>query len=105
MKSMELAKGTTENSWFYYNKPQEQIYCELEWLKILETNILENSLKENMNNSQECKNCRKLFMKMVLNIGLKIIQNQPLAISHFDKISYNIEDKSNIKEEKLVEDE
>ncbi|WP_017414267.1 hypothetical protein [Clostridium tunisiense] len=105
MKNIELAKGTTENSWFYYNKPQEQIYCELEWLKILETNILENSIKENMSNNEECKNCRKLFVKMVLNIGLKIIQNQPLAISHFDKINYKIEDKSNIKEEKLVEDE
>lgn len=80
LKKSGLKKESTEYSWFYYNKPQDPIYCELQWVKILETNTLSNLYKKNESNYEKHKDLEKLLIKMALHIGLKVLQNQSVYL-------------------------
>ncbi|GAA0726520.1 hypothetical protein GCM10008905_23210 [Clostridium malenominatum] len=77
-KNMQC-KDTREDSWIYYNKPYEPVYCELEDANILETDILnkQNSLS---NITSEERTFRELVEKMVIFLRIKVLQNQQIFI-------------------------
>ncbi|MEG0773503.1 hypothetical protein [Clostridium sp.] len=70
----------TENSWVYYNKPDERIYCELEDIKIMETDTF-NTEGDDTKDLQREHQFRNLVIKMVIQIGLKVFQKQSINIS------------------------
>lgn len=82
LKSIGLNKEVKEQSWVYYNKPEDKVYCELDWVKILETNIIDilGNKNEVVRKNQLGE---KVIMKMALHIGLKVLQNQSVFISNF----------------------
>lgn len=75
----KLSKDQKEDSWFHYSKHYEPVFCELEYAKILETDIfnqecvLPNTLP-NGNPFQE------FTEKMVIYMRLKVLQNQQVFI-------------------------
>ncbi|QGU94922.1 hypothetical protein GOM49_07250 [Clostridium bovifaecis] len=68
-----------EDSWVHFNKYHEPIFCELEWVKVLESDIY--------NRNRACaegfteENCfRRFTEKMVIYLGIKVLQNQQVCI-------------------------
>lgn len=74
-----FGKDNKEDSWFHYSKLSEPVYCELEYAKIMETDIYDpkypipNTIKDE-------KPFKELIEKMVIFIRLKVLQNQPVFI-------------------------
>ncbi|MBU5592247.1 hypothetical protein KQI89_10780 [Clostridium sp. MSJ-4] len=78
-----LCKNNKEDSWIHYSKLYEPVYCELQYAKILETDILDK--KDHSTKSlQKDKDSKKILEKMVIVIRLKVIQNQQVFIPEFD---------------------
>lgn len=69
-----------EQSWVHYNKPYEKVYCDIDYIKIMETDFLnaeDCTLKDIVKKEQ----CTKLTIKMVVYIGLKVLQKQAVSLS------------------------
>lgn len=97
LKSIGLNKEVKEQSWVYYNKPEEKVYCELDWVKILETNIID-ILGSKDEVVKKNKLGEKIIMKMALHIGLKVLQNQSVFFSNLGEcIALNKENISSNK--------
>jgi hypothetical protein len=75
-----LCPDNGEDSWVHFNKFFEPVFCELEWAKILETDIF----NRNIRNAAEPFTKEKLFQnfteKMVVYVGIKVLQNQQVFI-------------------------
>lgn len=74
-----LGKDNKEDSWIHYSKLYEPVYCELEYAKILETDILNKQCVDHNDISKE-KTFNELVEKMVIFIRLKVLQNQQVFI-------------------------
>lgn len=74
-----LSKNQREDSWVHYSKLYEPVYCELEYAKILETDIL-NKQYTLTNNLSDEKPFQELLEKMVIYVRLKVLQNQQVCI-------------------------
>ncbi|MCM8711967.1 hypothetical protein M2651_13255 [Clostridium sp. SYSU_GA19001] len=74
-----LGKDQKEESWIHFSKLCEPVFCELEYVKILETDILSEkcSLPNTLPNE---KPLQELTEKMVIYIRLKVLQNQHIFI-------------------------
>ncbi|WP_192812647.1 CsxC family protein [Clostridium tunisiense] len=91
-----VCKDEGEDNWIHYNQYFEPIFCEVEWTKILETDIF--------NRNNECLtefsavNCFTNFIeKMVVYIDLKVLQTQQVFIPEPDcevKVEKHYEDKN-----------
>jgi hypothetical protein len=98
-----LSKDQREDSWVYYNKLYEPVYCELEYAKILETDILDRQYPL-QNFSYDEKSFQNITEKMVIYIRLKVLQNQQVCIpephgnvSVIETYPPNYKDKKNIQ--------
>jgi hypothetical protein len=69
----------TESSCTYYSKPYERIYNELEYIKIMETEISNKNINSKALEKQEHHN--QLRLKIVIHIGLKVLQKQCVNMS------------------------
>ena len=74
-----LSKDQREDSWVHYSKLHEPVYCELEYAKILETDLL-NRESPLSNTLSDEKPFQELIEKMVIYIRLKVLQNQSVCI-------------------------
>lgn len=74
-----LGKNDKEDSWIHFSKLYEPVYCELEYAKIMETDILNEQCSYGDKLSQG-KVFRKFVDKMVIFIRLKVLQNQQVFI-------------------------
>lgn len=74
-----LGKDHKEDSWIHYSKFYEPVYCELEYAKILETDIQRKECPTMETVSKE-KAFRELLEKMVIYVRLKVLQNQQVYI-------------------------
>jgi hypothetical protein len=74
-----MNKNQKEDSWIHYSKLYEPVYCELEYAKILETEIFNQTAPMNKTLPEE-KAFNELEEKMVIFIRLKILQNQQVFI-------------------------
>lgn len=74
-----LGKDQKEDSWFHYSKLYEPIFCELEYAKIMETDIFAQqcTLPNTLPNE---KPFQQLTEKMVIYMRLKVLQNQQVFI-------------------------
>ncbi|MCM8711966.1 hypothetical protein M2651_13250 [Clostridium sp. SYSU_GA19001] len=74
-----LCLDNREDSWKHFNKPQEPVFCELEWFKILESDIYNRNLQCAQPFTTE--NCfRRFTEKMVIYVGIKVLQKQQVYI-------------------------
>lgn len=72
-----------EDSWIHFNKFQEPIFCELEWAKILETDIFDRNI--NCGGNFTTERCFQEFTeKMVVLVRIKVLQNQQVFIPEPD---------------------
>lgn len=70
---------TGEDSWMHFNDYYEPIFCEVEWTKILETDIYNRNIETDGNFSNE--NLFQDFVeKMVVYIRLKVLQTQQVFV-------------------------
>lgn len=74
-----LGKDNKEDSWFHYCKLSEPVYCELEYAKIMETDIY-NQKYTIPNTIKDEKPFKELIEKMVIYIRLKVLQKQAVFI-------------------------
>jgi hypothetical protein len=74
-----LSKDQKEDSWIHYSKLYEPVYCELEYAKILETDILDREFNLQDTLIEETA-FQELNEKMVIYIRLKVLQNQQVCI-------------------------
>ena len=81
-KSM-LCEDRKEESWKHFNNYYEQIFCELEWAEILETDIFhrDNRCAEDFS---RLKCFRNITEKMVVYVRIKLLQNQQVYIGEPD---------------------
>jgi hypothetical protein len=75
----KMGKDLKEDSWIHYSKFYEPVYCELEYAKILETDIHKKECSTQDTVSKE-KTFRELVEKMVIYVRLKVLQNQQVYI-------------------------
>lgn len=74
-----LCQDTGEDSWTHFNKYYEPVFCELEWSKILESDIYQrNRLCAEGFTDENC--FRRFTEKMVVYIVIKVLQNQQVCI-------------------------
>lgn len=78
-KMVNIDEG--EDSWLHFEKPQEPIFCELEWTKILETDIFDRDMKHGTEPFAREELFQDFTEKMVIFIKLKILQNRNVYIS------------------------
>lgn len=78
-----LGIDTKEESWVHYSKFEEKVFCELEAVKIAETDIFnkEENKKESI---LEKEGFNEILEKMVINIKLKVLQKQKVFIPGYD---------------------
>ncbi|NRZ98884.1 CsxC family protein [Clostridium tetanomorphum] len=74
-----MCKDSKEDSWIHYNKLYEPVYCELEYAKILETDILDRKCRFDNKDTNE-KTFQEIIEKMVVFIRLKVLQKQQIYI-------------------------
>ncbi|GAA0726514.1 hypothetical protein GCM10008905_23200 [Clostridium malenominatum] len=74
-----LCEDNREQSWLHFNKAHEPIFCELEWAKILETEIFDRDIECAERFTRE--DCFQDFVeKMVIYLQIKVLQNQQVFI-------------------------
>jgi len=74
-----MCDDVNEDSWVHFNKPFEPIFCELEWSKILETDILDRDI--NCAAPFTTERCfQNITEKMVVYIRVKVLQKQQVCI-------------------------
>jgi len=100
-----LGKDQQEESWIHYNKLYEPIYCELEYARILETDIINGSYHHSTDSHHEKGIC-EVVEKMVIFIRLKVLQNQQICIPEPDGdvtiVEKSKEDTQYIKDRKYT---
>jgi hypothetical protein len=79
-KSM-LCPNNKEDSWIHFDKFSEPISCELEWTKILETDIFDRNIRHDAEPFTKEKLFQEITEKMVVYVGIKVLQNQQVYIA------------------------
>jgi hypothetical protein len=72
-----------EDSWIHFNKYYEPVFCELEWSKILESDIYDRC-KNDLQPYSYDKLFQRFTEKMVIYLGIKVLQNQQVYIPEPD---------------------
>lgn len=75
-----IKKKDIELSRVHYSKPYEKVYCDIDYIKIMETdfrNDEECTLKKKIKKEE----CTELTIKMVIYIGLRVLQKQVVNLS------------------------
>jgi hypothetical protein len=78
-----LGIDTKEDSWIHWSKFEEEVFCELEAAKIIETDIYNKHAAKNDTFKDE-KGFNEIEEKMVVKIKLKVLQNQKVFIPHYE---------------------
>jgi hypothetical protein len=78
-KSM-LCTDDKEDSWTHFEKPFEPIFCELEWAKILETDIYDRKIKGGAEPFTKENLFQDFTEKMVVYVRIKVLQNRSVYI-------------------------
>lgn len=78
-----LGIDTREDSWIHYSRFNEDVFCELESAKIAETDIF-NKLVPREDTLEGDKGFREIEEKMVINVKLKVLQNQKVFIPSYE---------------------
>lgn len=89
-----ICTSDEEDSWMHYNRYHEPVFCELEWVKILESDIYDRDRRCAEEFTEQ--NCfRRFTEKMVVYMGIKVLQNQQVCIPKPDykECDYDEEDK------------
>lgn len=74
-----VCQDAGEDSWIHFTKLQEPIFCELEWTKILESDIFDRNINcAAPFTTEEC--FQEFTEKMVVFIKIKVLQNQQVYI-------------------------
>ena len=75
-----LCPDNEEDSWMHFSKFYEPIFCELEWAKILETDIFDRDIKHDAEPFTREKLFQDITEKMVVYVFIKVLQNQQVCI-------------------------
>lgn len=69
-----------EESWIHFNKFHEPVFCELQWSKILESDIFDRNIRYCAVPFTK-ENCfQTITEKMVVYVAIKVLQNQQVFI-------------------------
>lgn len=85
-----------EDSWLHFEKPFEPIFCELEWTKILETDIFDRDKKHHGEPFIGDELFQDITEKMVIYVKLKVLQKKQVFIPEpycLEEIVKNVEPK------------
>lgn len=99
-----LSKNQQEDSWIYYSKPYEPVYCELEQARILETDFL-NDQRQYYNKDSNEKTIQEIIEKMVIYIRLKVLQNQQVCIPEPNGDVLIVERCDKDKDDRYIDDD
>lgn len=77
-----------EDSWEHFNKPSEPIFCELEWFKILETDIYDRDFKGYAVPFAKEALFQDLTEKMIVLVGIKVLQKKSVYLPEPTHVDY-----------------
>lgn len=71
-----MCPDDAEDSWVHFNRYYEPVYCELEWVKVLESDMYEYA----GNYGKDEKGFDEFTEKMVVYLGIKVLQKKQVYI-------------------------